>query len=517
MAPMAAKSAARPPPIGGWDTRNALADMPPENAVILDNWLPTTDRVKLRKGHTEHATGLGATVESMLGHTSLTGAAKIFGAAGSNIYDVTSSGAVGAAAVTGLTNARFQHVQMGTSGGQFSLGVNGADGVHTYNGSAWSTSSITGPTTANLVWINVHQRRLWFGETGSLSAWYLPVNSISGTASEFPLAGLASEGGYIMAMGTWTRDSGRGTDDVAVFLTSQGQAIVYAGTDPADSTLWGLVGVFKVGKPIGRQCLVKRGGDLVMVTEDGFVAASSILLTDRAATDQVAISRIINKATNDAVQSYGSNFGWQPILYPFGQQLIFNIPIKADNTEAHQYVFNTVAVRTDENGRPYNPGCRFTGQPAVSWGMAGDSIYFGAADSKTYRADFGTSDNGTNICADALQAFDYFGSPGQGKTFTRVEPIFQSVDDPQPAIDVNIDFSIEAPTGVPEAGASDYGLWDTAVWDTDIWGGDATIWKGWRAAGGHGKAASIRVRVDTNIAQPNWVSTNWMWKPGGIV
>ena len=481
--------------------------MPPENAIILDNWFPTTDRVVLRKGRASHATGLGASVESLLEYVGVTGAAKLFGAAGSNIYDATSPGAVGAAAVSSLTNARWQHVNMGTAGGQFLLAVNGADGVHSFNGSTWSTQSISGPTAANLVWINLHQRRLWFGEEGSLSAWYLPVNSISGTALEFSLAGLARRGGYIMAMGTWTRDAGDGADDVAVFLTSEGEAIVYAGTDPSSAATWGLVGVFRIGKPIGRRCMLKAGADLIMVTEDGFVAASSILSMDRARTEEVALSRQINKAVNDAVQSYKSNYGWQPILYPFGQMLLFNIPTAADNTEGHQYVFNTIT------GAP----CRFTGWNAASWGLLNDAPYFGDSTGVIRQADTGTSDDGTNICADALQAFDYFGSPGRIKAFKRVEPVFQSVDDPQSALDVNVDYSIQAPSGVAEQSATEFGLWDTAKWDEDKWGGDATVWKGWRSIRGQGRSAAIRVRIDTNVAQPSWIATNWQYVPGGLI
>src|SRR5690606_10208542 len=186
----------------------------------------------------------------------------------------------------------------------------------TYNGSSWGTASITGPTASNLVWCNLHQRRLWFGEIGSLTAWYLPVNSIAGSASSFSLAGVARLGGYIMAMGTWTRDGGDGTDDVAVFITSEGEAVIYQGIDPASADTWTLVGVFRIGRPIGRRCVIKAGADLVLVTQDGFVAASAILSLDRSQTQKVALSAQINKAVNDAVRNYGSLFGWQPIIYP---------------------------------------------------------------------------------------------------------------------------------------------------------------------------------------------------------
>ena len=52
---------------------------------------------------------------------------------------------------------------------------------------------------------------------------------MSGAATEFPLGGIASKGGFIQAMGTWTRDSGAGADDVAVFVTSEGEAILAEG------------------------------------------------------------------------------------------------------------------------------------------------------------------------------------------------------------------------------------------------------------------------------------------------
>ena len=47
---MASTSAALPPPTKGWDTRESLADMPPDHAIKLDNWFPETDKVTVRRG-----------------------------------------------------------------------------------------------------------------------------------------------------------------------------------------------------------------------------------------------------------------------------------------------------------------------------------------------------------------------------------------------------------------------------------------------------------------------------------
>lgn len=498
-----AKSVSLPPPVGGWDTREALADMPIENAVILDNWFPGTDKVTLRRGSDDHATGMTGSVESLLEYTPLDGSGELFAAANGSIYDVTSAGAVGTAVATGFSNNRFQQVQIGTAGGQFLLIMNGEDTPKTYDGTDWADATMTGPTIASLIWCNLHQRRLWFGERDSLTAWYLAVNSITGAASSFSLAGVAKLGGYIMAMGTWTRDAGDGQDDVAVFLTSEGEAIVYSGTDPSSADTWALVGVFRIGKPIGRRCLMKAGADLIMVTQDGFVTAATILSLDRSQTERVALSAQINKAVNDAVRDHGTRFGWQPFLYPRGTMLIFNIP--QSSTTFYQFVFNTLT------GAP----CRFKGLNAVCWGMLNDEPYFGGTDGTVYKFDTGASDNASAIDGDALQAFSYFKSPGSNKAFKLVEPIFESAGNPNAALDLNLDFQIARPTAAAQASPVSSATWGVSKWGVGKWGTDGQIYRGWRGVRGIGRAAALRVRVQTTTSRPSWVATNFLYVPGG--
>ncbi|MDA0337242.1 MAG: hypothetical protein O2782_18930 [bacterium] len=490
--------------MGGWDTLNALADMPVQNAVILDNWFPSTDKVTLRKGYTSHATGMSGDVETLLAYTPATGTGVLFAANGGNIFDVTAAGAVGAAVVSGKSNGRWQQTQITSPGGHFLFAVNGTDTPQTYDGSAWADSTITGPTIANLIWANNHQRRLWFGEKDSLTAYYLAVNSIAGAATAFPLGGLASLGGYIMAMGTWSRDSGAGADDAAVFLTSEGEAVVYAGTDPASAATWSLVGVFRIGKPIGRRCMIKLGADLVIVTQDGFVAASQILLADRSQAETVAISQQINKAVNDAVQAGSSLFGWQPFIYPKGTMLLFNIP--DSSVEAEQFVFNTIT----------RAPCRFTGINAACWALLNDAPYFGGqADGTVYKFDDGFADNNEAIAADALQAFNDFGSPGANKRFTLVEPIFQSNGAPSVALNLNVDYQVRRATAVASTAAETSAKWGISKWGIGLWGSASQTYRGWRGIRGIGRSASLRVRISSSVNQPSWLATNWLITPGG--
>ena len=528
---MPSTSTALPPPTGGWDARSSLADMPPENAIILDNIFPSTDKVTTRRGNSSGATGMSGPVETLIEYIPLTAAGELFAANGGNIYDITTdaqsderlteggnfriteagdnrlveSSGVGAPVVTSLTNNRWQYAMIGTAAGQFVRLVNGDDTPLVYDGSTWGTTpTITGTITPeDAIWINLHQRRMWLGEKDSLIAYYLPINSIGGSATAFSLQGIAKRGGFLMGMGTWTRDSGSGMDDVAVFFTSEGEAIVYTGTDPASASTWSLIGVFAIGKPIGRRCFMKGGSDLIIVTQDGFVPLSAILSIDRSQARLVALSDQINKAVNDSVRSFGSLFGWQPILYPKGTMMVFNIPQSA--TKFHQYVFNTIT------GAP----ARFTGINAICWGMLNDNLYWGGADGTVNKFDDGNDDLGSNIEVDALQAFNYFKSPQVKKAFKNVEPIFEGSTNPNAAIDLNIDFQVKLPTGTSQASATSAGLWGVAKWSVGLWGSASQVWNGWKGVRGIGRAAAIRIRISTNSGQKSWLETRFTWIPGG--
>ena len=75
-------------PVGGWDVRSALADMPQDRASLLDNWFPSTGRVDVRGGHTEYATGLEGDVETLAEF--INGATRTFlGFANNKIWNIT--------------------------------------------------------------------------------------------------------------------------------------------------------------------------------------------------------------------------------------------------------------------------------------------------------------------------------------------------------------------------------------------------------------------------------------------
>lgn len=497
-----------PAPIGGWNARDVLGDMPPTDAVTLINMFPSTSTVMMRMGYTRHVTGITGQVESLMAYSSPT-AQKMFGAAGNSFYDVTSTGAVGAAVVTGLTNARWQHVNISTSGGNFMYTVNGADKPRLYDGSTWttidaaSTPAITGVTTTNLIHVNLFKNRLWFVEKSTLKVWYLPTNAVGGAANALDFQSIARRGGYLVAMGTWTIDAGYGVDDLAVFLTSEGEVIVYRGTDPSSASTWALVGVWQVGAPIGRRCFVKYAGDLLLICQDGVVPLSGLLQSSRT-NPKVALTDKIQNAVSDAAVSYSGNFGWQLFFYPKGNMLMLNVPVAVGSQE--QYTMNTIT----------KAWCQFQAMAANCWEILADEPYFGG-NGYVGRAWNGFSDNSTNINAVAKQAFNYFGSKGLLKRWTLIKPVLLTNGSPSIYASLDIDFRDTTNASVLVNTPTTYAAWDTAVWDTDVWGGGLSVSDSWNGVSGIGFCAAPRLQIASNGIQVEWASTVFVSERGAVV
>lgn len=501
-------TASVPAPYGGWNARDAWADMAATDAIILDDIFPTSSDVMLRKGYSNHVTGISGQVESLMAYNSPT-ANTLFCAAGTAFYNVTTAGAVGAAVQSGLTNARWQHINVATSGGNFLLNVNGSDKLRGYNGTAWwtdgdGTHDITGVDTANCIGISLFKTRVWLVEKSTLKVWYLPTNAIAGAANAINFQSIAKRGGYLMAMDTWTIDAGEGMDDHAVFVTSEGEVIVYKGTDPSSATTWALVGVWQIGSPLGRRCLMKMAGDLLYVSKDGVLPLSKALLSDRV-NPKIALTDKIQSAMNTAAVNYGSNYGWQLLLYPKGPMLILNVPVNTGSGQ-HQYVMNTIT----------GAWCRFTGWAANCFEIFSDEPYFGG-NGVVCRAWDEFDDNGADITGNVKTAFNYFSNKGQLKHFKLARPIFGTNGTPAVYIGLNIDYEDVEPSASLTFSPPSYAVWDSSVWDTGVWGGGLSPSKSWQGLRALGYSAAIRMRIQAQSIEVRWYSTDFVFERGGVV
>jgi hypothetical protein len=489
-------------PVGGWNARDSLTAMQPNEAVILENWYPATTECLLRNGYTKWATGITGQVETIMAYS---GAAsdKLFAIAGTVVYDVSASGTA-TSVVTGLSNARWGYCNIATPGGNFLSMANGVDAPRNYNGTTWSTPAITGVTASNLFNPILYAQRQFFIEKNTLKVWYLPVDSIAGAAAAVDISPFMTRGGYIVAHGTWTIDAGTGVNDHYVIMTNKGQVIVYQGNDPTSSTTWSMVGVWDIGAPVGRRALYKYAGDMLFISQDGVVPLSGALQSSRV-QPRVAITDKIQYAISEAVTNYASNFGWQLMYVPTINQLWLNVPVQEGQNQ-QQFVMNTIT----------GSWCNYTGWNANCMEMYKDEPYFGG-NGYVAHAYNGLSDDVNNITGTGLQAFTNFNSAGTLKRFTMSRPIFRTDGQPSIYAGVNIDFNTEVPTTSLTYTPSSYASWDSAVWDASSWGGGLSILQNWQGLSGVGYYGAPVVKTACSGIQVRWVSTDIVIEGGAIL
>lgn len=431
-------------------------------------------------------------VETLMAYHGPGATQKMFAGAGGSIWDVTSATYARYSTGTGLNEDRWQHTNFATSGGNFLFIVNGTDAPRYYNGSAWTTPTITGTgiTASDFVAVTPHKGRLWFAIKDSTDAAYLPSTSVAGAAVKFPLGQLFSKGGHLVTVETWSLDGGAGPDDYCVFISSRGQAAVYAGTDPASASTWALVGVFDVGEPIGRRCTVRYGTSPLIITTSGLLKLQLSLSQDKAEMEGTAYSARIYQAVTDAARNYGSNFGWQVTSYPRGNMLVMNIPT-VETTSAVQYVMNTLT----------GAWCSFSGWNANCFCLFNDKLYFGAANGEVIQADVGSTDLGETIVATGQTAYRAFGSTGRNKQFKLIKALVRSTATNRPRLGVSTDFVETNNLSVLPANASSGALWDTAVWDQATWSVDDVPLSDWASVNAFGVWGSVKFVATTGTGQ----------------
>lgn len=503
------QSASIPAPTGGWNARDSIASMDAMDAVMLENWFPLTTELMLRKGYTQHATGITGQVESLLVYNA-GNVGSMFAVADGAFHDVTASGVVGAAVVSGQNNSRWNYTNIATAGGNFLYAANGVDKPQLYNGTTWtaidgvSTPAITGVTTTTLKSPVVFKNRIFFIQNNSLKTWYLPVISIGGAANAIDISSVAQRGGYIVAHSTWTIDAGTGVDDYYVIVTSEGEVIIYQGTDPSSASTWALKGVWALGNPVGDRCLYKLAGDLLYISQDGLIPLGGALQSSRV-NPRVAVTDKIQFAVSSAITTYGENYGWDVLYYATENMLILNVPV-AEGSGQNQYVMNTISKNW----------CKFTGINSNTFDIFENVPYFGG-DGFVGQFWSGYSDNGSNIAAVAIPAFSAYGSPGMTKRWTMTRPIFRSNGSPSILSSMNVDFNISASVSPLSFTPSIYASWDSAIWDSALWGSDFNVIQNWQGVSGVGKYGSPQMQIASSGVDVRWVTTDIVYEVGTIL
>lgn len=476
-----------PAPIGGWDAISPLAAMEPKYAASIVNWVPRTGWLELRGGYNAWVQAITASpVNSLMVYRPNTGTQKLFAVSGTEIWDTSIYGTP-ALEVSGLSGDKFQYTNFTPSlGSNYLMCVNGVNtGIRTYDGTNWAVQVITGTSLNTFININIFKRRVWVIEPNSTIAYFLGTDAITGAATAQDLGPFMSKGGYLLAMGTWTVDGGNGPDDMGVFVTSQGQVIIYKGTDPSNANAWSLVGVFDLPTPIGRRCLRRIGSDLMLITIQGVIPLSQALPFDPAATRSVAVTNRIQNAMMLSAQNYVSNFGWELISFPQQGLVLLNIPQSEGATQI-QYVMNALTgAWTTFNG--WNANCFET---------FNDSLFFGDNTGNVNLAYAGGLDLVNPIRADVKCAFNYLDEPGRLKNTGMIRPLLVADGTLTPTIQIDVDFADSSPSAPVTVLTPTGALWDSSLWDAAVWSTGAAPVINWLSCTALGTALAVRMVVN---------------------
>lgn len=417
----------------------------------------------------------------------------------------------GVAVVTGLSSARFIWTNFATSGGNWLVAVNGVNPVKNYNGTAWSEPTITNVSSSTLSYVFQFKSRLFFLKKDTSQVWYLPTDSIAGAALSLAVAPELTLGGTLVAGASFTYDGGFGPDDYCTFISSEGEVVIYTGTDPSNATDWGLKGVFRIGRPIGNRCVVKIGGDIAVLTQDGVISLSNSFALDRSAEQNAAFTSNIRKAFTDQYALSGTVDGWQVLTWPAGHLALINVPITAGTT-FYQYIMNVL------NGA----WTRYKSINSLCWTIAGDDLYFGTGDGFIMLFGNVGSDNGADIQAISIGAFSEMQQKGVIKHVKAAMVFSRAAGSYQLGVNMASDFRL-TDTAVASIGFSGSGgsgsVWDSSLWDSATWSSLSAVLanEAWMGVSEEGYFIAPVVLTQANEVSPSdveFIAMNVLYETG---
>ena len=439
----------------------------PGAALVLDNWKPTMKGCALRGGH-ELWTQLPETtpVISMFQYISAN-VQQLFAGNATNLYNVSAADPLLVKA--SQTSGNYVASQLSNEGGDHMLVCNeSGDYVLHFDGVTWATYD-TGqihtdpvlevpPTCAdgkNLTYVWKYRNRYFFIEGGTMNAWYLPLNSIQGQLSMIPLSGSATKGGKLLFGATWSIDAGDGTDDKCLFVTDQGEVLVFTGSDPSTATNWRQEGRYATSPPLGMNAHQSVGGDILVATVDGIIPISASINKDSSQLELAAITIAIKPMWRTEV-ALKRQYPWTMCKWDEYGGLFVTWP---GGHPGNQYC----AVVNIATGA----WSRFTGWDAMCFGRMRGDMFFGTQTGQIMQADRTGTDNGMPYTATLVGGWEMFSSQSTTMVWRQARASFTSrAGEPfQPQLSATTDYVVVIPT--PPSAAPDPGTLD--VWDQGLW------------------------------------------------
>ena len=527
-------------PFKGLNTVSPYGSMTEGDAISLNNVIVESYGLRTRKGYTAWATGfpdntpinsilnyypstydanqsfkLGSlNYQDMAGHMMVSprsalgpGPGTIFAAQGTKLYDVTAGGPGPWVAEVGVTGASdtWVGVNYQNVAGQFLLIANEAGGYAIYDGTSWFTpvagigpTNIDGVDPTKICWVTTWKERVWFFVKDSTVGYYLPPGQLTGKATAFDFGTQMDHGGSLSFLGGWTVDGGIGTDDYLVAIGSQGDVVIYKGTDPNDISSFALHGVWYSGPlPVGLRAVDGGGGDISILTQFGVVSVSNLLkVSTEAAQMKAHLSKNVDPLVAALMRDYSTLKGWQLITLAKEELTLVRAPPLLTS-----YIQNSfLAFKTTTEAWSV-----LSDLPYAHIVNTGSVAYAGTMFGTVVRAFDGSIDNvgldgvgGNGIRCRVTPAYSALGSPGLNKHIKMIRPFFIAVAAPYIEFTVLTNYEPPVSVFIPSIVQGDFGgIWDVSKWNIGKWGGGVTSIHYWYGCTGWGHAVTVQLDYTT--------------------
>ncbi len=484
-------------PVGGLDGVSPLMGMPENRCILMENWFPQPNGIAMRDGFVSHMTDSAEAVLKLHVYAATTGAQTLWASTDDGIYAATTEGPFGVADIA-ITNGLTISTTIATGAGNYMMVANGVDTIKQYDGTTWTSIATFGGTATSVYsYVETYRQRLFLVKKNSLEIEYLSANAISGAATNYPLGAVFRQGGYIIAIGTWTLDGGTGSDDQLVIVTNKGEVAVFAGNDPAT---WEQRGVYAISEPIGASCLFKYGGDLLIITENGVFPLSGVVQSASIDRRQ-AVSENIKSLFRKAAISAKSAPGWEILVDPLKPLLLVNIPASPNR---YQFVMNTQT-------RAWTV---YKGWDARCFARMNGETYFGT-ETGVKRVN-GHADEGTNITATMLQAFTRMRYPAKKKIELQ-KPYISTDNGYIYYLGAGYDFADPREvTFVNGSGYANAAIWGISRFGEAVFTGQATISQDWHTTpDDYSLWKAPYLQVVSRLAAVEYYGSDFLFLPGG--
>ena len=566
-------------PVNGINARDAYARMAPDDAVDLMNVLSNPYGLQVRNGYQEFATNIGAndTIGTMMSYYPATASitanpnlfrydvmepppapmlaaslgnvgGQIFACTSGQIFDVTAggSGPWVAQINVAVANDLWSWCNFQNEAGAFLIACNYDGGYYIFGQVGFSdgfsngfsvenvgfkkvlqgaiSGQIFGTNPDNFVFVMAWKRRLWFIEKNTTRAWYLPVDQITGTVAPFDFGANFPHGGRLEVLINWTIDDGIGIDDNLIAISSEGDVVIYKGTDPNDAATFGLVGIWYVGSvPAGKRFAEMLGGDVHILSVNGLSQASQLIAMGQIANEVTEnTGSKIDPLLRSLMQSSQKEEAWYCKFIPHEQIFAIGVPEVYSGQGVTQLAYK---VRQKAWSRLENlpfftiinhSGVVFGGGRLSASGVNGGGKVYLVFDNATDNQLLDSPQSGDMIRARVTPAFNSFGSAGMNKRFTMIRPTFVSAGNVSAKVTILTDFNRGTQFTAPTLPSSFGDVWNVGQWDVAKWSGVGLTRHKWLGVLGSGYTATCQIDA-VALGGTVLTSIDWNVVAGGIL